>query len=340
MAQELDVYRDWLGIKDPARPLNHYQLLRLPAFEDDAGKIRTHYRKMNEHVRKFATGEFSGQSQTLLNELAKAMLCLTDLQRKREYDAAMGREVEGEGLQRTFEEILLAGKVIDQAQLDKARGLSDTLGLELHKAVMQQKMAEPDAVMAAYAESIGLPFLDLTDLGADAQLSAQIPPNLARQHSFAPILAEAHLLVASPTPLVPDVEEELRLRFELPVRTVLCTPGQINEAIATFFPRDAPDPGPISSKKGKAKKGKKEKAAKPAKEQAVESDPAAVAESKKQRILFSIVGFNMGVVLAVAAQYIMASFSIEPVTPSRVIGVAVGVGILVGGITYAVLPKR
>ena len=94
MAQELDVYRDWLGIKETTRPLDNYQILRLKRFEDDTSKIRSHYQKMNEHVRKFALGEHAVRSQELLNELAKAMLCLTDQQRKREYDAALGRNVE------------------------------------------------------------------------------------------------------------------------------------------------------------------------------------------------------------------------------------------------------
>lgn len=238
MEKQLDVYRDWLGITETVRPLNHYQLLRLEMFEDTADKIRAHYRKMNEHVRKYATGEFSEQSQSLLNQLAKAMLCLTDTQRKREYDASLGRKVEVEGRRRTFEEILLANKVVDQAQLEKARSFADAVGLDIHQAVMQQKLATPEVVMMTYAESIGLPYLDLSDLGVDAQLAQMIPPNLARQHSCVPVMADGQqLLMASPSPLIPDVEEELRLRMEMPVRTVLCTPAQINEAIAQFFPR-------------------------------------------------------------------------------------------------------
>ena len=59
MPKTLDVYRDWLQIPEKTRPLNHYQLLRLKQFEDDAGKIREHYRKLNGHVRKFAAGEFN-----------------------------------------------------------------------------------------------------------------------------------------------------------------------------------------------------------------------------------------------------------------------------------------
>jgi hypothetical protein len=338
MANELDVYRDWLGIKEAARPLSHYQLLRLPPFEDNSSKIRSNYRKMNEHVRKFATGEFAEQSQDVLNELAKAMLCLTDLQRKREYDSSMGRQTADEGRRRTFEEILLAGKALDQAQMDKAQSFADAVGLEIHQAVMQQKLAEPEAVMMAYAESIGLPYLDLRDIGVNAELAAQIPPTLARQHSCAPVLAEAHLLMASPTPLVPDVEEELRLRFELPVRTVLCTPSQINDAIADFFPRDAPDPGPISKKKGKGKEKKsKEKKAKPAKE-ASSGEPLSEDEFSKRRLMGTIVGFNLGVVGSVVVQKVLAEGAIVPFM--RLAGISVVLGLVLGGIAFGVFSKR
>ena len=119
MPQTLDVYRDWLGIKEANRPLNHYQLMRLKQFEDDQAKIREHYRKMNSHVRKYAAGDFGKQSQDLLNELSRAMLCLTDTRRKREYDASLGRKDAGEGRRRSLEEILLYSKVVDEAGLAK-----------------------------------------------------------------------------------------------------------------------------------------------------------------------------------------------------------------------------
>ncbi|MDD4269260.1 MAG: general secretion pathway protein GspE [Pirellulaceae bacterium] len=337
MEKQLDVYRDWLGITETVRPLNHYQLLRLEMFEDTADKIRAHYRKMNEHVRKYATGEFSEQSQSLLNQLAKAMLCLTDTQRKREYDASLGRKVEVEGRRRTFEEILLANKVVDQAQLEKARSFADAVGLDIHQAVMQQKLATPEVVMMTYAESIGLPYLDLSDLGVDAQLAQMIPPNLARQHSCVPVMADGQqLLMASPSPLIPDVEEELRLRMEMPVRTVLCTPAQINEAIAQFFPRDAPEMVPVKKAK-KAKKAEPAKAAGPAGQKPA-GEPLSAEEFAKRRLLGTIMGFNIGVVLAVGAQYLAAG--VAPVSAVRVIAVGVAVGLVVGGITFGVLSKR
>ncbi|HYW78183.1 MAG TPA: hypothetical protein VE890_01355, partial [Thermoguttaceae bacterium] len=249
MAEELDVYLDWLGIKETARPLNHYQLLRLKQFEDGTAKIREHYRKMNAHVRKFSTGDYAQESQALLNELAKAMLSLTDVQRKREYDASLGRKDSGEGRRRTLEEILLAGKTITQEQLAKARSYADAVGLEVRDALIQQKMATADVVVLAFAESIGLPYVELQDVGIDEQLIPQVPTSLARQHSCVPLMIDdGQLLMASPNPLIPDVEEELRLRFEMPIRSVLCTAASINTVIAEHYPRDAADAAPMPSK--------------------------------------------------------------------------------------------
>ena len=69
MPKERDIYRDWLKITIPDRPLNFYQLLRLDNFEDDPVKIRERYRKFNSHVRKYSGGDYAHESQQLLNEL-------------------------------------------------------------------------------------------------------------------------------------------------------------------------------------------------------------------------------------------------------------------------------
>jgi hypothetical protein len=241
MAKTLDVYRDWLGITEAARPLNHYQLLRLNQFEDDPAKVRAHYRKMNAHVRKFGAGEFAAQSQELLNELAKAMLCLTDSKRKGEYDVTLGRtEAAGGRRKHTFEEILIGRKIVEPPQLEKARNFAKAVNLDIRDAVMQQKLAAPDIVMQAYAESLGLPYIDLADVGVNEELAPKVPAVLARQHSCAPVMVDGGaLLMASPNPLLPEVEDELRLRLGHPVRTVLCTPAGINDAVAKYFPKEA-----------------------------------------------------------------------------------------------------
>ena len=309
MAQELDVYRDWLQITATERPLNYYQLLRLKMFEDDTAKIRDHYRKMNAHVRKYATGNYAAQSQELLNELARAMLCLTDAQRKREYDVTLGRKEGGVGRQRTLEEVLLANKVIDQEQLEQARRFADQVGMDVRDAILQRKLATPDAVMLAYAESQGLPYVELDDVGVDEALVPEIPPATARQHSCVPIMTDGgQVLMASPNPLVPDVEDDLRLRLGMPVRTVLCTPVSVNQAIAKHYPRDMPTPPAptAAAKKPAAKKKAKKKETRDAAESA---EPATTQDQARQRLLFAIVAFNMGVILGMLVLNGIAGFS-------------------------------
>ena len=237
---ELDVYRDWLQIPDEARPLNYYQLLRLKQFEDDVGKIRGHYRKMNAHVRKYATGDYAKESQELLNELAKAMLCLTDLGRKQQYDETLGRATGKTKRKRTVEEILVGRGAITADQLAKAKKFADAVGLEVRDAVVQQRMVTAEVVTQAFAESLGLPYVELGDVGVDEKIVPRIPTVLARQHSCAPVMIdEGQLLMASPMPLVPEVEEELRLRLQLPVRSVLCTPADIHMVIEHYYSREA-----------------------------------------------------------------------------------------------------
>ncbi len=292
MPQTLDVYRDWLKITDTTRPLNHYQLLRLKMFEDNTAKVREHYRAMNTHVRKYAAGEFAKQSQQLLNELAKAMLCLTDAERKGEYDAAMGRkQADGSAKARTFEQILLANKVVDQAALEKARNFAKAIGVEVRDALVQQKLARPDAVLPAYAESIGLPYLDLNDVPLDPSLIGRIPAVLARQHSCVPVLVDnKQLLMASPLPLDPNVEEELRLRFDMSVRSVLCTPANINDVLTKYLGKDAPAPAPVAAASTATTAAAPAAAAAPAKP--ARTGPLSPEEIKQRRD-YTILAFNL-----------------------------------------------
>ena len=298
MAQTIDVYRDWLKIADTARPLNHYQLLRLKKFEDDPAKVREHYRAMNAHVRKYASGEFAKQSQDLLNELARSMLCLTDARRKGEYDATLGRKEKGSSKRRTFEQILLASKVVDQAALDKGRNFAKAINVEVRDALVQQKLAKYEAVLPAYAESIGLPYLDLTDIPLDVSLIAQVPSNIARQHSCVPVMVDdGQMLMASPNPIDPNVEEELRLRFDMPIRTVLCSPANINDVIAKHVPRDGAGAAPMPKASGKlaAKPAPKAAAEAPAEEEAPAPAQKAARsgplsdEDKKQRLTLTFI---------------------------------------------------
>jgi hypothetical protein len=336
MATQLDVYRDWLGVQEAERPLTHYQLLRLRKFEDDTGKIREHYRKMNAHVRKFAAGDFAKQSQELLNELAKAMLCLTDVQRKAEYDASLGRTIAGQdGKRRSLEEILLHRNIIDQERLQKARSYSNAVGVEMRDALIQQKIASAEVIMPVYAESIGLSFLDLAEFDIDPLLAARVPAYIARQQSLAPVMIDNNqLLVAAAHLLEPQVEEELRLRVGLSIRTVLCTPAAIHDVVNRFYTKEAAAvelaAGAAAKPVDKSKAGKKSKAERRA-DAPLTADE--LIERNTMRRNATIIGFNFSVILV---SLLLQATSLSNWT---VMLIAVVVAAITASVAWIVSPK-
>jgi hypothetical protein len=324
----IDVYRDWLGIEETQRPLNYYQLLKLPLFEDDVNKIREQYRKLNAYVRKYATGDYAFESQQLLNELAKAMLCLTDAQRKREYDAMLGRKDFGEGVRRTVEEILLANKAITPEALERARRFAQAVGLPIHDAIIQQKLVPPDVVMQAYAESQGLPFVDLQETAIDVALLDKMPAALARQYSCLPVMVDDNqLLVASPFPLNPDVEETLRHLYGLPVRSVITTPIGINAAITRYM-----------SGRGDGR-GQKAAAA-PQKAAAAQKTFAPRSPERfRQDLQYAIVAFNLTVIILMLAQFMLRTVYDWSTLFGMIILAVIG-GLIVGAGTFVYLSRR
>jgi len=141
--------------------------------------------------------------------------------------------------QRTFETILMENKLISDEQLKQIISYAHAVGIDMFEAVLQKKIASPDAVMMAYAESIGIPFVHLADTSVDEEVAAQIAPMTARLYSIVPIsIDHGHVLVATTKPLIPDIADELRMMFNLPVRCVICTPAELGDAIATYYPRE------------------------------------------------------------------------------------------------------
>lgn len=336
---DLDVYRDWLKIKATNRPLNYYQLLKFDKFVDDPKVIRKRYLELNAYVRKFATGDYIEESQALLNELAKAYLCLTDAERKAEYDFSLGRKTaasqEGIAGRRSLETILLEDRIATPEQIKKAKNYSEAIGIDLHQALMQQKVADQEKIMIAYAESLGIPFISLDEVPVDEFYAPQINPVTARQYSFVPVMSDmGKLILASPEPLSVDVEDELRMLFEMPVSYALCTPQQINAAIAKYYPRDAVQRivkrgGDDEDDAPKSKKAKKEKA--PKREKVVkEFTPAA----KKNRIKIAILCFNFAFMAGAFGVY----FGVKNASMVKLLGAGLILGLIVGGIGWMCAP--
>lgn len=88
-ARMFDPYRKWLGIPPKDQPPNHYRLLGLELFESDADLIEGAADKQMNHVRQYQSGKYATEAAKLLNELAKARLCLLKPATKKAYDAEL-----------------------------------------------------------------------------------------------------------------------------------------------------------------------------------------------------------------------------------------------------------
>ena len=187
---------------------------------------------------------------------------------------------------RKLETILTENGLVSTEQLKQIASYAHAVGIDLYEAVLQKKIAPPDAVMMAYAESVGLPFICLDDVSIDEKIIARIDPITVRQYSFIPVsIDQGQVLLATTKPVIPDVEEELRMIFNLPVRCAICSPADLSVAIAKYFPRGTAQI--VKTTRGKVPLQ-------------TATDKLELAEpmdddEKKNRLLMSFVAFNFSV---------------------------------------------
>lgn len=87
-----DPYTAWLRIPENRRPPNHYELFGLPTLESDSERIRAAAMDRISLVRKYQIGQHAGDAIRLLGEMSRAFDCLTDAQRKLDYDRQLGSQ--------------------------------------------------------------------------------------------------------------------------------------------------------------------------------------------------------------------------------------------------------
>ncbi len=91
---EFDAYYNWLGIPPARQPPHHYHLLGLAEFEENVDVISNAHDQRMRHIRTFQLGPHAALSQQLLNEVAKARLCLVNPATKAEYDQQLKRALQ------------------------------------------------------------------------------------------------------------------------------------------------------------------------------------------------------------------------------------------------------
>ena len=87
-----DPYRKWLGIPEESRPPTHYQLLGIQPTERDPDVIRAAVTQRSAYVRNFQSGKQADDATRVLNEIAAAEACLTNQEKRADYDADLQRK--------------------------------------------------------------------------------------------------------------------------------------------------------------------------------------------------------------------------------------------------------
>jgi formylglycine-generating enzyme required for sulfatase activity len=91
MSQTLNPLAEWLDVR-AAEP-NHYELLGLPLFENDAELIRSSYLERYGRVRQYQVGPYSDQALRLLDELSDAFRRLDNSTEKQQYDEQLRKKL-------------------------------------------------------------------------------------------------------------------------------------------------------------------------------------------------------------------------------------------------------
>ncbi len=252
MPDEFDPYLKWLGVRDAARPPNHYRLLGLEPFESDAEVISNAADRQMAHVRTFQTGEHSALSQRILNELAAARLCLLNRAQRAAYDsqlrgeaAATLRSFQPGGRQSTAgaEHESLAAEVVSRKRPTKrwrlVAGSLMALGL-LAAAVIFQFVHGRDATNAGRDRRI--------PPSSDFVTKARIPPS-GSGAAQAPPSSSTTVDLDEPSPTTkPDAATASVPDEPPPPSSSVAPPDESQEAApsedqsAQSAPSNAPDP--------------------------------------------------------------------------------------------------
>lgn len=84
-----DPYDVWLGIPPSEQPADYYRLLGINRFENNQEVIANAVQRQTRHIESFKAGANASEAERLLNKLATASACLSDVAKKRVYDRAM-----------------------------------------------------------------------------------------------------------------------------------------------------------------------------------------------------------------------------------------------------------
>lgn len=254
MAQEFDPYYTWLGIPPSERPANHYRLLGVHRFEENADVISNAADARMAFVRTFQAGPKGVHSQRILNELAAARITLLNEQRKAAYDqqlrAADAAEAAGSAVIPVAANVQAANPVLlPQAQYaavavaDPLPALVPSPVIAVRKPARKRKTISQPLLIAGIAIPVillGLVVSYLVTRGGNTNPTVEKPP-VVPEIPPTPTLDPKPAKTPVTNPPSRTTENEKSIGENKPaVVPAVSKPGKIDLLALVETPRDVP----------------------------------------------------------------------------------------------------
>jgi len=133
------------------------------------------------------------------------------------------------GPKKPIGQILLERGLITQEQLDEALAIQTSNAEKLGRILVDRGYVKEKDVLRAYAEQIGVPFVELDRSQIDEQASKSIPQSMIQRHSAIPIRRNGNrLVVAMADPTNVFALDDIRLMTGYEVEPVLASKEDID----------------------------------------------------------------------------------------------------------------
>ena len=142
---------------------------------------------------------------------------------------------------KSLADILLEKQFVTAAQLEEAKAA----GGDLRKAVIDKGFAMEVDVYKCWAESEGLPFVDITKHKPESSALNVVPQNVVMRHKAIPVRKDGQTLyvaIADPrnVPAIDDIKVASRIPI---IRALVAAPSDIEAAIKENFGTTTPTSG-------------------------------------------------------------------------------------------------
>jgi type IV pilus assembly protein PilB len=132
-------------------------------------------------------------------------------------------------------DILLDGGLVTQQELSEAYEEHQRAGRALGRVLVEKGVLSESQLVAALAQQIGLPFVDLSDFPVDGAAVASVPSSVCRRYNALPIgYDDGKLLVAMSDPANVFAIDDIRSLTGIDVKPAVATKSDVTAAINRY----------------------------------------------------------------------------------------------------------